>query len=333
MLVSTLGSPTRSELSNGFLGTLFVSHRFTKLTVHSSVDIDTPQIDLPSLDSLKNVTIPSSVLQSLIALNSSIPTLDSLRATLNQVISAPIERLRTEVRSSLANSTISIAALPLPAKQNVQFCAQELDLGFIDEIGALLFKFVKIGLVLLAAAIALIIIAGGLWENYRYKAYLRGIDQAREAWLLDRGSDVRGGELSKEDLRAFLEASQHPTFSLLLAKISRNWSQGRKTTSRWFGSYILHPSAIAFLIIGVVGLIVIEIELGLLEGPVRDQIQQQSSRGLGGFSAKVLASVNGNMNATSIKYASDSNAVVTGLQKNINEDLVSFLPFVRFASY
>ena len=205
-----------------------------------------------------------------------------------------------------------------------------MDLDFIDEIGALLFKFVKIGLILLAATIALIIIIGGLWENHRYKAYLRGIDQAREAWLLDRGDAATGGDLSKEDLRAFLEASQHPTFSLLLAKISRNWSQGRKTTSRWFGSYILHPSAIAFLVIGIVGLIVIEIELGLLEGPVRNQISQQSSKGLGGFSAKVLGAVNENMNATSIKYASESNQVVMGLQKTINDDLVGFLPFVRF---
>lgn len=127
-----------------------LARRPTDLQSSYRVDVDVPTIDIPQLSALENVTIPSTVIDALTDLNSSIPTLDEFRASMNSLISTPIEALRTNVRTTLSNRTIEVEMLPVPAKQTVELC-QDLDTTWIDDVGHDLAKFVKlaIGLVIL----------------------------------------------------------------------------------------------------------------------------------------------------------------------------------------
>jgi hypothetical protein len=159
------------------------------------------------------------------------------------------------------------------------------------------------------------------------------VARAREAWLLDLGHSSSSPSakldaqeaLSDTNLLSFLSASNHPTLSLLLARIATflRLTPSRRASLYWFGSYVLHPAALAFLALGVVGLIVVQVQLAVLEGPVRDMAQSRASDGAGEFSTSVLATVNGKMNATSVEFAHGSNEVITALQTTINDDFVS----------
>lgn len=77
-----------------------------------------------------------------------------------------------------------------------------------------------------------------------------------------------------------------------------------------------------FFVLGVVGLMVVEIELGLIEGPVRKMVQGQANQGAGDFSKQVELAVNAHMNGTSSDYARDSNKIIMRVQDGINKDLV-----------
>lgn len=85
------------------------------------VNIDPPSLDV-NLDFLNNVTLPDGFMQSLLALNSSLPTLDELRDSMNGVIAGPFNDLRQDINRTMANATMDRSLLPVPAKQTMQFC-------------------------------------------------------------------------------------------------------------------------------------------------------------------------------------------------------------------
>lgn len=180
----------------------------------------------------------------------------------------------------------------------------------------------------------LLIIASALFERWQYRNFLEGVARARESWLIDLGHspaapstsvDAREA-LSNRNLLSFLSASNHPTLSLLLSRLANALHLRSATRSNlyWFGSYIFHPSALAFLALGTVGLVVVQVQLAVLEGPIKTMAQSRASEGAGEFSTSVLGTINGKMSATSVEWAEGSNKVIGALQEGINDDLVSF---------
>lgn len=312
-----------------------------KYPINYSVHITAPQASIPALNSLNNVQLPTTILTSLHSLNSSLPTLAALRDSLDSFISTPINTLRTNIKSTLGNATISIATLPVPSKSSVSLCGN-LNTSFIDDIGSTMSKFTKIMLGLLALAAILLTVFNFYWERYRWNCYLASVHRAKEAWSIDMSDRITREEaMSISNLLAFLSASHHPRLSLYLARIARwlSLTRERKASLYWFGNYVAHPMALIFLMIGVSGLIIVEIQLGLLEGPLKGIVQGQATAGAGDFSNQVLKIVNDNMNGTSVKYAADSNRMIQDLQHGINNDLVkltsvfsySFLRLIYFS--
>jgi len=122
------------------------------------VDVDIPTIDIPELSALENITLPSTVIDALTELNSSIPTLDEFRSSMNSLISTPIEALRTNINSTLSNRTIEVEMLPVPARQTVEIC-NDLDTSWIDDVGHDLGKFIKVAMGLVVLLMVLFILA------------------------------------------------------------------------------------------------------------------------------------------------------------------------------
>ncbi|BGP11367.1 plasma membrane fusion protein prm1 [Rhodotorula toruloides] len=302
------------------------------------VDISLPSLDVPELSALENVTLPDTLVNALTSLNSSIPTLSEFRSTLDDLISKPIESLRANINGTLSNSTIDVELLPIPPKQTVELCTN-LDTSWIDDVGSDLGKFVKVAIGLVVLVMALFIIANTLWEKWRYRVFLGGVEAAREAWLNDllsaassvahdAKSQTAHETLSTTNLLSFLNASSHPT---LFRHVSRLASFLRLSTSSsradliWFLSYIAHPPAWAFLALGLVGLIVVQIQLAILDGPIRRMVRRRAEDGAGQFSSSVMGALNEKMRNASESWANGTNQVILGLQDDVNNNLFGWV--------
>ncbi|GAA5872068.1 hypothetical protein JCM16303_000966 [Sporobolomyces ruberrimus] len=299
------------------------------------VDVDVPTIDIPQLSALENVTIPSTVIDALTDLNSSIPTLDEFRASMNSLISTPIEALRTNVRTTLSKRTIEVEMLPVPAKQTVELC-QDLDTAWIDDVGHDLAKFVKLAIGLVILLMVLFMLACAVWERYSYRNFIGGVMSAREAWIRDLVDKSTNSvhpssaqeALSKPNLLSFLNASSHPTLFAFVSRLQRLLSirtSNARSNLIWFFSYIAHPNAWAFLALGLVGLLVVQIQLWALRGPVKDMTTKRANEGAGEFSNSVIASLNSKMNESSADFAARSNEAIGSVESGINEDLFGWV--------
>lgn len=78
-----------------------------------------------------------------------------------------------------------------------------------------------------------------------------------------------------------------------------------------------------FLALGATGLAIISIEIALIQGPVKSQAQTRVAEGISTWGQIVSSTINDQMNATSIKYATESNHLIMGTQNDINNHLVS----------
>lgn len=254
--------------------------------------------------------------------DSTIPSYDGLKADLQALISTPVAALRTAIASSLGNATVSVELLPVPGTNAVGICAS-LDTSFLGEVGHALSASLKVALGLLLLALLLLAGVSLLWEKWRYARYVEGVERARTAWQADlaHGADV----LSIPSLLAFLGAAQSPTVAYYLARLGNKLklNASQRANMHWFGSYILHPWALMFLALGVVGLTVVEIQLAALDGPVRDQAQKQAQNGVVDVATSVMGVINSTMNQTSTQYANDTNAVFQNFVDGVNNDLVS----------
>ncbi|CEQ43075.1 SPOSA6832_04973, partial [Sporobolomyces salmonicolor] len=299
------------------------------------VDVSAPSIDIPDLTSLENVTLPTTIIDALTELNSSIPTLDSLRSTLDSLISTPIDSLRATINSTLSNRTIDIEMLPVPAKQTVELCGN-LDTSWIDSVGRDLAQFVKVAIGLVVLLMVLFILACAVYERCRYRTFLSGVASAREAWLLDLLSGPNGpvhpasasDALSKTNLLSFLNASSHPTLFAYVGRLTSLLSlrtSNAKANLIWFLSYIASPNAWAFLALGLIGLLVVQIQLAVLQGPVKDLAKKRADAGAGEFSSSVLGTLNAKMNASSWQFADETNKVILSVQDGINDDLFGWV--------
>ncbi|TKA53882.1 hypothetical protein B0A53_03672 [Rhodotorula sp. CCFEE 5036] len=312
------------------------------------VNIDVPQIDIPQLSALENVTLPNTLIDALENLNSTIPTLDEVRSSLDSLISVPVDQLRLSINSTMRDSTISVELLPVPAKETVQLC-DRLDTSWIDDVGTDLAHFVKVAIGLVVLAMVLFMTANALWEYYSYRVFIGGVDASREAWLRDLlilGSDLDAAAplqnpafrtvsvdetLSRTNLLSFLNASSHPTLFKHLSRLSSLLSLDRTTNANakanliWFLSYIAHPYAWGFLLFGLVGLVVVQIQIAVLDGPVRAVTEQRAEQGASDFSGSVVEALQGTMRNASLQWANGTNAVIGRVESGINENLFSWV--------
>ncbi|KAM0754021.1 hypothetical protein T439DRAFT_169746 [Meredithblackwellia eburnea MCA 4105] len=310
------------------------------------VNLKAPQIDVPTLSSLENVTIPSTFVTSLESLNSSIPTLSQLRTTVNNLISTPIESLRATVNATMSNSTLSIEQLPVPARETVQFC-DGADLSWIDDVGHVLSRTAKVGIAIVVASMVVLALASWFWEKYRYNSMLASVERARSLWLsLDhnnsssssRNDDGSGGgekaypqqhqqQFSRQNLLAFISATEHPILALVVARLASSLRLAPRSTANlhWFAAYVFSPAALVFLLIGLVGLVSVAVQLVVIDGPVRTLANDRARRGADGFASDVAGLVARRMNASSAEFAAGSNKVILGVQDGVNNNVFGWV--------
>ncbi|KAH8107963.1 hypothetical protein BXZ70DRAFT_1003383 [Cristinia sonorae] len=294
-------------------------------------DITVPQFDIPSLNGLQNVTLPSDFEAALTKLNSSLPTLDQLREKVESIVDTPFELVKKDINDTFAGITFDRSTLPVPAINTVTFC-NDMDTSVVDNLGRDLVKITKIGTIILIAAALLLIAANCLLEWYKWRCLKNHLRYTREAWTTDPTLFYNGSktaptvELSDHNLLMLQAASQHPLLTRIANRMTAmlRFSPSQHIHLQWFFHYILHPPALACFLIGFFGLLSVQIQL-LAVSPLAHHYSQQAAASVNDFSNTIATAINASMYNQSAAYAADVNGRVDHVQSTINDGIFGWV--------
>ncbi|CAE6512245.1 unnamed protein product [Rhizoctonia solani] len=301
-----------------------------------NVKLDIPQFSIPALSGLDNIKIPTDLQDALTKLNSTLPTLDQLRDTVDNIIAIPFNELKKEINETFTSPAMrfNTSVLAVPARSNIQFC-NELDTSIVDDLGRDLRKIGRIGIIILLLALVLLILGAMAVEWYKWRVLQGQLERTREAWSTD--SNVQHPQLSghqgvpmmvmSDDNLMLLHATQqHPLLSALANRLANalKLSVTSYTHLRFFFAYVFHPAALACLLIGLFGLISVQIQLAAI-GPVQKHFSSQVSNSVSDFTNNIALSINGAMREDSAAYAAQVNAQTSAMQSTINDNLFGWV--------
>ncbi|CUA75047.1 Plasma membrane fusion protein PRM1 [Coprinopsis cinerea okayama7 len=301
-----------------------------------NVKLDVPQFSIPALSGLDNIKIPTDLQDALTKLNSTLPTLDQLRDTVDNIIAIPFNELKKEINETFTSPAMrfNTSVLAVPARSNIQFC-NELDTSIVDDLGRDLRKIGRIGIIILLLALVLLILGAMAVEWYKWRVLQGQLERTREAWSTD--SNVQDPQLSghqgvpmmvmSDDNLMLLHATQqHPLLSALANRLANalKLSVTSYTHLRFFFAYVFHPAALACLLIGLFGLISVQIQLAAI-GPVQKHFSSQVSNSVSDFTNNIALSINGAMREDSAAYAAQVNAQTSAMQSTINDNLFGWV--------
>ncbi|KAG0143182.1 hypothetical protein CROQUDRAFT_49155 [Cronartium quercuum f. sp. fusiforme G11] len=280
------------------------------------VHIKQPDLRVPDLAALQNFKVPTGLSDALTQLNSSLPTLQELRDALDKVISTPFEALRAEVNKNLRNATIDRTLLKAPPRQTVTFC-QDLDTSFLDKVGKIISAGLRIIILILLVAIIVIFLFNVVRERFFYKRMVKKVDEARDVWLYGSRDSF-----SSSNLLAFFHNVQNPFASTMTNKLLRS-KRPRTFRLPWFLAYITWPSALLFLGVGLLGLLVVEVQLFALHG-VRNQAVNQANSGVSDMTNLLADKINSQTANISARFAEDTNSVIIRFQSDVNDHMLGW---------
>ncbi|GJE97726.1 Plasma membrane fusion protein [Phanerochaete sordida] len=294
-------------------------------------NISAPQISVPSLDSLQNVTLPSDFQDALEKLNSSLPTISDLKSKIDDLIDTPFELVKKDINDTFANLSFDASVLPVPAQNTVEFCG-DMDTSVVDDLGHDLVKIAKIGTVILIAVAILLICANCALEWYKWRCLKNHLRYTREAWTSDPSITYTGSKsaptvhLSDHNLMMLQGNMQHPLLTRIANRIARllRFSPSQYIHLTWFFHYVFHPPALACFLIGFFGLLSVQIQL-IAIGPLEHKYSQQAVASVSDFQNTIATSMNASMYNQSAAYANDINGRVDNIQNTVNDGLFGWV--------
>lgn len=172
-----------------------------KVTTLVNLNISVPEFSIPALSFLENVTIPTTFEDSLITLNSSLPTLAELKKKMNEIIDTPFEALISEINSTRLEMAASFnsSILPVPSLSSLSanstqdlsndLCS-DLDTSLIDDTAKALHKLSSIAIGLMFLLLFLVWAVLAVWEWRKWKLMKDTVDAIEEEWDRDGKSDA-----------------------------------------------------------------------------------------------------------------------------------------------
>jgi hypothetical protein len=324
--VQAIGDATRGQLE-GIKSQLdsSIADFVNKLNEFSDKINNIPLVpDIPKLEIqtnlLSNFQLPTTdINNALNSLNGNIPTMSEIDSKVSNLISIPFDELRGTVGGIMSNVKFNETALPVPPKNQISFCAENLDLSILDNITRDLIKAAHIGLGIMFAVLLLMIVGNGflIWYTHiRYKIHINRT--TKTAKLIDLKSD-------KESVIEVIKIAEHPFIMRWIIKASKLFKNlENRNLFRWFCDYILHKPALICLIIGISGIIGIYLQIAVLN-TVKNNYKKPISDAVSGFGNSVTNLINSQLSSTSTQFASDSNNIIGSLENDLNQDLLSWV--------
>ncbi|KAG8928369.1 plasma membrane fusion protein prm1, partial [Tulasnella sp. 417] len=290
-----------------------------------NVQLSVPTFDIPSLSGLQDVTLPTTIQDSLTQLNSSIPTLDELRQGLDNLIETPFNALKQELNNSFSQIRFDKSVLPVPATQQLTFC-NDLDTSVVDDLIRDLIKIARIGCFLLLGVAILMIIGNCFVQWYRWKSLKHTLDRVRE----EETTTITGAgpmmELSDRNLLSVASSIENPfaaRVAYLMTRIFR-LSPQKNINLRFFFNYIFYAPALACFLIGFFGLISVQLQLIAIQ-PIQRHYSAQVATQVNNFAQSIADGVNGDMLAQSTAYANSVNTQIDTLQTSVNQGVFGWV--------
>lgn len=267
-----------------------------------------PELDIGSLDKLRDVQIPHEVKDKLELVEKNLPDFKTAQNFIDDKIRIPFKLLRETVEGELSVYEFNRDVFPIPQKERLTFCSDNPAINdFFNRIVELVSKTRNIVVGVAAALAVLVIIPMGYREWYRYKT------MRQRAYMLSS----HGQEFDPVDIVHIASRPYSSTMGLKAA--ARFKSSRRQIFVRWFFAYITTTTALFVLSLGIAGLFsalgqyivlrVVEVETPALAAEV------------GEFAGLVVQK----LEDASMQWAVDANKAIDDTSRTINEEVLGWV--------
>ncbi|KIM31343.1 hypothetical protein M408DRAFT_327585 [Serendipita vermifera MAFF 305830] len=283
-------------------------------------NINIPQFSIPSAAQLSGIQIPTTFEDQLRSLNSTIPTLQDLREKLDSLIAVPFQLVKKEINDTFLASQASFIATPLPVPQEktVSFCGDTISSSF-DSLGDELAGIAKTGIFIVIGSMVLFFLGYAFLTWYSQRSLRNNIERIRLLWF-------GNGTATTDRLLAFDALIAHPIWTQVVQFLREKFrlSQEGYDALTWFGLYIFHPAPMACLLIGIFGLLSVQVQLAIVR-PLQGNYSNQISNDINGLTTTIASKLNDTMFQDSAAYAQSMNAKINGVETAINDDLFGWV--------
>ena len=207
--------------------------------------------------------------------------------------------------------------------QSISYCNDTLDTKPLQDLKNDLQKAAHIGVGLLILLAALFLLFNVLREWYSWRCLQQHVASTREAFVMSHGDEKHGDVLEDHSLMSLLQLSTHPLLAeggLKMAMRMGIRSTEGKNRIRWWLAWISHPVVIVLLIMGLVGLLSVEVQLAAVDKigkHYQGRFQNMADQSASGVQDRIDAALQG----MSTDYANKSNAVLQLAQDDLNDHL------------
>ena len=268
-----------------------------------------PTLDLSGgFSRLGAIQLPGSINDDLKLINNSIPNFDQIHNFTNSVLSLPFEEVKKLLHQSLGVYTFNQSILPVPEKQNLQFCTADTNSGITNFFEQLynvadIARKVFIAVLLLAALLSCIPFA--MLEIRRWRK------------MNERAKLIRTG--NHEPLDVIYIVSRPITAGIGLSAAHRFGSPKRQVLTRWFVAYITSTPALLVLAIALAGLFSCLCQYILLKS-IEKEVPELATQ-VGQFADQVVNALNNASNA----WSNSTNALILAENAKINHDVFGWV--------
>ena len=99
-------------------------------------------------------------------------------------LDTPFEAVKADINNTFAGMSFNSSILPLPERSTITFC-NNLDTSVVDDLGRDLLKITRIGLILVAVVVVVLLAGHSILEWYKWWCLKRHLQFTREAWMSD----------------------------------------------------------------------------------------------------------------------------------------------------
>ncbi|KAG9304085.1 hypothetical protein G9A89_005995 [Geosiphon pyriformis] len=278
-----------------------------------------PPISISATEDLANFKFPDNLGQDLQNLNNTMPTMNDIESKLDDLISIPFDKLQQVIKDTLSKIQFKESVLPVPGRNKVVFCAENLKLDIIDDIARDLTKAAYIGLAILFIIGILLIVANAASIWYSHRRFIIHVDRVTTTIRLVTVTFTRQSTIE------LIKIAEHPLISRWLIKTSKFFNNVQhQYLYRWFLDFILQKAALICLLIGVIGILGVYFQIAMIK-IIRHNYRKPIEETFNAFGNSVLNRINSNMGSTSRGFSRDVNKAVSNVENEINQEFLGWV--------
>ena len=266
------------------------------------------------IDKLQNLQFPTTIDKDLTKLNNSIPTFSSVQNFTDNIIRLPFEEVK-KLLNGKVNYTFDRSVLPVPAKDQVKFCSGNSGTngtngtigieGFFDELARVTDVARKVFIAVL------VILAIGACVPMALQEYRRWNTMKKRSELV--------ADKSFDPMDVIYIASRPYTATAGIKAAAPFKSSRRQVLTRWVIAYATSTPALVVLSLAITGFFACLCQYILLKAIEKEA--PALAQDVGQFAEVVV----NKLNNASEAWANGTNTAITGLNHDINHDVLGWV--------